>query len=124
MEHIKESPWAEAIVSFFLIVCLVVFLRPMGLLMPETAEMVVLTLFILAYFVFLSFIWKEKPADERDYAHQMAAGRASFLIGSGTLTVGIIFQALQHNIDPWLIISLAVMILAKILMRLYAKLVS
>jgi len=112
---------AEVLTSAVLIGLLVAFLNPTGLLMPESSEMMLLVLFAVAFMAFLGFFWKERAADEREHAHQLAAGRISFFVGSTVLTVGILFQALRHDIDPWMVGALILMILAKLFSRMYAR---
>lgn len=119
MQQIKRQFAGETITAIFLIVLLSAFLHPTGLLMPKSMEMILLVLFILASFIFLALIWKEQAIDEREQAHQLSAGRISFFVGSSMLTFGIVYQALHHDIDPWLIVTLGIMILTKIIVRIY-----
>lgn len=111
----------QTISAVLVIILLIIFLSPPGLLMPESAEMVMLALFILSIFAFLGFIWKERARDERESAHQRTAARVSFFIGSVALTMGIIVQALRHEIDPWLVATLGIMVLTKIVVRIYSN---
>ena len=124
MQKIEKTGIAEIITAVILMALLVVFVHPPGLLMPKSMQMIGLALFIIAYFVFLGFFWKEKARDERDYAHQLTAGRVSFFVGSAAVSVGIVVQALRHDIDPWLVGALGLMILAKILTRMYKQFTS
>jgi peptidoglycan/LPS O-acetylase OafA/YrhL len=121
MQKITRYQLGEVATALVLIVLLAAFITPPGLLMPKSTEMFLLVLFALAFFAYLGFIWKERAADEREHAHQLTAGRMSFFVGSSILTIGIISQALNHNIDPWLIGALGGMLLTKILVRLYTQ---
>ena len=50
------------------------------------------------------------------------AGRAAYIAGSSALVMGIIYQAhFLHHVDPFLVITLAVMTIAKYLGILYAE---
>jgi hypothetical protein len=49
----------------------------------------------------------------------MLSGRIAFLVGSTLLTLGIIVQSLNHNVDAWLVVTLVAMILSKIVVRIY-----
>lgn len=111
----------EIISAALLIFMLTAFISPPGLLMPKSSEMIFLVIFVLSFFVYLGFIWKETAVDEREYAHQLTAGRVSFFVGSSILTLGIISQALAHNIDPWLVGALGAMLLTKIIVRIYTQ---
>ena len=55
----------------------------------------------------------------RETTHLLMAGRISYLAGVGALIIGTVVQALSHEIDPWLIIALSVMIFAKLASRIY-----
>jgi hypothetical protein len=70
--------------------------------------------------IFASFILREKPEDERAMAHQALAGRNAFLIGSMVLMAGILIQGYSHTVDPWLVIGLVAMIIAKISTRIWS----
>ena len=121
MQKITRYYSGELITAIILIAILAAFMNPPGLLMPESTAMLLLVIFVLAFFVYLGFVWKEHAKDEREYAHQLTAGRISFFVGSSVLTLGIIIQALNHDIDPWLITALGVMLLTKIIVRLYTQ---
>lgn len=121
MQKITHYYLGEIISAALLILMLAAFISPPGLLMPASTEMLFLVIFVLAFFVYLGFIWKETAADEREHTHQLTAGRISFFVGSSVLTMGIIIQALNHNIDPWLIGALGIMLLTKIIVRLYTR---
>lgn len=83
--------------------------------MPETLSMVLHGALVLVFGVFVVFIWKERASDEREKEHQMFAGRIAFLAGSMTLFAGVVWQGLiMHDVDPWLLGSLIVMVVAKI----------
>lgn len=95
------------------------FLNPGHLSMPESVNSMLVVGLILAFIVFSAFILKEKSSDEREALHKFQAGRISYLFGIGTLTLGVIIQALNHNIDTWLVFSLCVMVFSKIASRIY-----
>jgi membrane glycosyltransferase len=82
---------------------------PMGL--------VVVCIAVLAALVFGLgvFVWRENPRDEREYAIAAQAGRSAYLIGAAILTIGVAVQTLQHRVDVWLVLSLAGMVLSKVL---------
>jgi len=112
---------SELIAAGILLLILFAFVRPSGLLMPQNFEMMLPIILIVAFFVFTSLFWKEKSRDEREDLHRLLASRISFLIGSTTLTVGIVIQSLSHQVDPWLVVTLSLMILAKATSRVYSR---
>ncbi|OGG63071.1 hypothetical protein A3C21_01320 [Candidatus Kaiserbacteria bacterium RIFCSPHIGHO2_02_FULL_59_21] len=94
-------------------------LNPFGFWMPTMAHMAMLAAAVAAFGAFAVFVLRERAVDERDAAHRSAAGRTAFLAGSATLLVGIIAEGLQSAIDPWLVVALLAMIVAKVSARVY-----
>jgi hypothetical protein len=88
--------------------------------MPSMAQMVVLVGLLLVFTIFASFVWKERPRDERELLHRALAGRLAFLAGAITLMAAITAQALQHQVDHWLVATLAVMVIVKLVTLLVA----
>ena len=121
MQKITSNHKGEIVTGLLLIGLLAAFVSPPGLLMPKSTEMLLLVLFILSYFAYLGFVWKEHAQDEREQAHKQTSGRISFFAGTTILTVGVILQALNHEIDPWLVGALGVMLLTKVVVRVYSQ---
>jgi len=113
---------AEVIISIVVLGILGVFLNPTHLLMPDSVNMLLILGLILGFLAFISLVWREHASDERDEVHMQKAGRFSFLIGAVILVTGIVFQALQHEIDPWLLYALSGMVLTKIASRFFHNL--
>lgn len=114
----------EPIIGIFIIIILGIFLNPTKLLMPNSVNTLLILLFIIGFLMFIALIWKEKAEDERENAHIQKAGRYSYMAGACVLTTGIIVQAYMHSIDPWLVYSLSIMVLVKIISRLIQKFVN
>jgi len=110
----------EVFSTIIILGILAIFLFPTELTMPQTTLSMLIVALILAFIIFAAFILKEKPLDEREALHTWKAGRLSFLVGTSVLILAVIFQAAKHNIDPWLVIALAAMVLSKILWRIYS----
>lgn len=98
----------------------ILFLNPGHLTMPDTMVSMLIVGLILSFLTFAAFLFREKSSDERESVHILTAGRISYLVGVGVLIVGIILQALKHEIDPWLVISLCAMVFSKLLSRIYS----
>lgn len=110
----KNNMTKEIIVSILIILLAVLLLNPMHFWMPNALVMCMLAFVLVLFAVFASFILKEKIYDERDLVNRSLAGRNAFITGSGVLMLGIVVQGYSHVVDPWLVISLILMILAKI----------
>lgn len=117
----KNSFLQEIIVSLILIVLLILFLNPFGFWMPTILLMMMVLGLAVVFSVFASFIWRENARDEREGLHKMMAGRFAFLAGTATLVIAIIVQSFRHELDFWLVLTLGVMILAKIIGLMYGR---
>jgi len=117
----KNNVTKEIAVSGVLIVLTVLLLNPFHFWMPEMMVMLMLALTFIVFALFAIFVLNEKAQDERELAHRMHSGRVAFLVGSALLTLGVIVQALHHAVDPWLVVALVVMILSKIIARIYGE---
>ncbi len=117
----KNRTLSEVLIPLLLIALLALFLNPFSWYMPSMLVMSALCLLVLLFFIFGVFIWKEKAVDEREQIHKMLAGRIAFLVGSAVLIIGICVQEYQKNLDPWLVYTLAAMVLAKLITFLYGR---
>ena len=109
------------IVSVVLIVLLLLFLNPFELWMPPVLLMMMVLGLVLVFALFASFIWRENSRDEREGLHKMMADRFAFLAGTASLVIGIVVQSLRHELDVWLVFTLGIMILAKIIGLMYGR---
>lgn len=116
----KNKPFVlEIALSVFLVGLTLLFLNPLqAIWMPTMFMSMVLVGFIVAFVVFSAFIWRESDGDERDMHHRLMAGRFGFLSGCAVLVGAIIYQSLQHQLDPWLLMVLIVMVLSKLISRI------
>lgn len=112
---IVESISAIAILGIALL-----FLNPGHLAMPESLISMLVVGLIISFLTFAAYLFREQSSDERETIHILKAGRISYLVGVGALIVGIILQALKHEIDPWLVIALSAMVFSKLLSRIYS----
>lgn len=115
-----RNNFTETIVTVGLIVIAILLLNPFGFWMPDMMVMCMLAIALGLFGLFASFILREGVRDERDGQHRTLAGRNAFLAGAGTLTLGIVVQGYMHAVDPWLVITLVVMIFVKITTRIWS----
>lgn len=111
----------ELTVSMILIVLLLIFLNPFNFFMPSEVVMMLIVALVVLFILFCVFIFREQASDEREVLHRYIANRYAYFLGSGTLVLAIIIQEMQHNLDPWIVVALVVMILAKIVGLLYSR---
>lgn len=112
----------ETISAIVILGIALLFLNPGHLAMPDTLVSMLVVVLIISFLTFAAFLFREKSSDERESIHILTAGRISYLVGVGTLIIGIILQGLKHDIDPWLVIALCAMVFSKLLSRIYSSL--
>ena len=117
----KNNFTIEIIISILLISILVFFVNPLDLLMPHAMHPFMVPILILLFVVFTSFLWREQPGDERDQFHKYISSRFAYFAGVGILIIGIVAQSMTRTIDSWLVISICVILLAKIIGTIYAN---
>jgi glycerol uptake facilitator-like aquaporin len=115
----KNNFLIETIISLVLIGLLVFFINPLDLLMPQSMHPLMVPLLIILFIVFAGFLWKEMPGDEREQLHKYISSRFAYFAVITALIVGIIVQNFHNKIDPWLIITICIALLAKILGLIY-----
>ena len=117
----KNKFITEISIAAVLIVLLILLLDPFMYLMTSPMQMLTLALILIIFVSFCAFVWREKPNDERETLHKQIASRFAYLSGASVLIIGVIYQSLNHILDPWIVFALIVMILAKIAGSLYAN---
>lgn len=110
----------ETIVTGALIILAVLLLNPFHFWMPDMIVICMLAITLGLFGLFATFILRETVIDEREGQHRTLAGRNAFLAGAGVLTFGIVVQGYTHAVDPWLVITLIVMIVVKIGTRIWS----
>lgn len=111
----------ELLSSILIVAITIIFLNPTHLTMPQNIQSMLILGLILAFLTFSALILREHTTDERESLHRLVSGRFSYLAGVGTLIIGIIIEASTHVIDKWLVIALCVMVLSKLVARIYSQ---
>lgn len=77
---------------------------------------------LVAYTVGVSLVGEIKNTDERDLLHRDFSNRMAHMVGSAFLVIAILFQLFSHHtLDVWLITTLVVINLTKIISLIYAS---
>lgn len=114
--------WKETSLSVVLVLLLLLFVNPFEIFgMPTTSQMILLGIFTVLFMIFVAFVWREIPQDERESHHVFLAGRIAFLIGSGILVLGMVTQMFSHSLDVWIPLALGGMILSKVVSLSYFR---
>ncbi len=93
------------------LVGLVAFLRDID--MSYTAQTMLLGVFVAAVFGYAVFIYRENPVDEREQSISLQASKYAYLLGAAVLSLGVVIQSLDHELDIWLPLALGSMVFAK-----------
>lgn len=117
----KNNNLSEILISIILVILLTLLLDPLGFVMATSLQMMVILFILIIFIAFSVFVWKEKPKDEREELHNHVTSRFAYLSGITILVVALIYQSLTYTLDPWIIIALIVMILAKVIGSIYTK---
>jgi uncharacterized membrane protein len=84
--------------------------------------LMVITCFLLViYVIILSLVGEGKQVDERENHHRYIANRSSLIAGTIIISLGILYQLFNHQLDYWLLASLAVINITKISSFLYLE---
>lgn len=87
-----------------------------------TLGMVAHSLLVILFLAFTALLWREEAEDERDAYHKMFAGRVAFVTGIALLLAGALYQVyMMHSTDPFLLVVIIAMVLAKIAARAYSR---
>jgi len=115
-----KNNFKETLLTVILIVIAILLLNPFHFWMPNMLVICMLAFVLVIFGIFASFVLREKSVDERDDQHKYLAGRNAFLIGSGILMLGIVFQGYTHTVDAWLVLALIGMVITKIATRYWS----
>lgn len=118
----KNKFIGELVLTCALIGLLLFFLNPLLVFLPRPMHPFMIPLLVILLIIFTGMLWKERPSDEREQLHTLIASRFAYFAGVATLTIALIIQHGQGTIDPWLIIAICIMLLAKIFGLLYGHL--
>jgi hypothetical protein len=109
------------IISIALSATLLLLVNPFMIWMPSMMLSSVLAIICALVFVWAGFVLTEKATDEREEAHRTFAGRSAYLACALVLTLALIVQGVSDHIDPWIPLSLFVMVVTKMVATKYAR---
>lgn len=117
----RKTIYLEAILLSLLSLFLLLLIHPFHLMTKLMFSGGVIVSLVTLYIVKFLIIWREKPQDERDLEHRFKSSWASYSTVSALLFAGVIFEATQGSVDPWLVISLAGMFISKLVSLLFLE---
>lgn len=117
----QKNSFKEFGVALLLIVAFLLLVNPFDFWMPDAVGMALVVAILILLFIFVGFVWKEKPNDEREEQHSFVADRFAYLSGLCVAVVAIVWQSVRHELDIWLVAVAGVMLIAKIIARWYQE---
>lgn len=111
----------ELIAALTFLALLFALFNPWNIFMPTSLQMIILAALVVLFGTFANFIWRENGGDERERLHRMFSDRLAFLTGSGILLVCVIVGEFYGQLNPWILLTLAAMIVAKVAGLIYTK---
>ena len=115
-----KHTYIHLVSAVLVLVLSVLLLNPFHIWMPGMTQMTVLGCLLVAFAVLSVYLLQENGGDEREATHRMLAGRVAFFIGSLILVIGIAVESVHGTPNMWLVLSLAGMILGKVVARCYS----
>ncbi|MEX0931567.1 MAG: hypothetical protein WDZ88_02335 [Candidatus Paceibacterota bacterium] len=104
----------SVILSVLVLVLAIILVNPFDILMLDMALETALIVLVVVIALFAGFVWRERYADERERDLRGNAGRIAYLSGLIVLTAGIVYECLLGNERVWLLATLAVMVVTKL----------
>lgn len=114
-----KHPYIQSVVTILALASLILVTNPFMSLMPTPTQMAVLVIVSVLLSISIAFIFTEHAVDEREVLHRFEASRVGYALGLTTLMLALLIQGFLHAIDIWIIIAIAIMLLAKVLVRFY-----
>ena len=96
-----------------LCVLLVAAIYPYSDWMPSTFLMTLIMIISILASFFLIFLWKEKPADEREALIIMETSRKALIGVSVVLIIATVVTTIKHESNIWPILGLITIIVIK-----------
>jgi cobalamin synthase len=94
-------------------------IAPETFVMPNAIQMILMVTVIGLIAMFLVFVWRENPDDEREAHNQALASRVAYIVGASVLIIALLIQGIQHNLDPAIPIALLLMLGTKLILQRY-----
>ncbi len=113
------------IITYYLLLLIFIALLSGFLIQERSAamsmeKMLSVCVLLGLYVVGMSFVGEGKTVDEREVAHRYASNRAALIAGTIVLSLGVLYQLFTDRIDYWLLASLLVINLVKIISLIYS----
>ena len=112
---------SELVIAFLVIALSVLLFNPFGWWMSNQTLMTANVALVVIFVVFATLVWRERAHDEREHLHRQLSSRVAYVAGTAVLVIGVVAEAFEHRVDLWLVVTLCVMVLAKIGGLIYSQ---
>jgi hypothetical protein len=112
----EPSSWVDVGIVICLLSLAFFFVVPFASIMPASLVLVLLGLFAVVIVVFMAMVWRNRPTAASHPRH-IEAGHITYLAAVGLLSLAIIVQVIRHELDVWLVIILALLVIIHVLYR-------
>lgn len=113
----RSTSTTEYLLVAALVIALALLANPFFLLFTSTDAMALIVIAVFLAIVYVTFVVNERAQSQRDYELHMLAGRGAYIAVIATLSLALLVQGFDKNIDPWIPIALAVTVLSKLITR-------
>jgi hypothetical protein len=83
------------------------------------SQMLTVSLLLIVYTVAMSAVGEGATRDEREEAHRYLSNRAALVGATVIISLGVLVQLFSHRLDFWLLLSLIVINVVKIVSLIY-----
>ena len=104
----------ESLVALSVLLVLFLKMDPFHWFMPTEMQMILLCVFAAAFALYAGVVFREQAQDEREQDHLYRASRWGYLVGVVTLSIIIVVQDVLHQLDPWMLLVLGLMVVTKL----------
>jgi hypothetical protein len=112
----------ESLAGLLMLVLLFLFLNPLAWPISTDLFNMFAVALLVVFFLFAFLICHRKSNDERDEYVLLLGERFGFITGCSILLIALIIQARAGELDDWLVLTFIIMVIAKIIGMIYAKL--
>ncbi len=108
----------ECVVTGIVVALSVLLLNPFKFWMPSAAHLVSVAFLLASACAGGILVWRQSARDEREELHQLLEARAGYVASVVILVFAVVMQSFSHAVDPWLVISLVVIVAVRLGMAL------
>jgi hypothetical protein len=87
--------------------------NPFNIWMPMPFHLLIVATLLISTVVLSLVLLRQLKEDEREQKLRLFSYQAGYMIGMFSLVCGVIFQSFSHQVEPWMVVTLLLMFLSK-----------